>query len=93
MAAAQTRIRDVQHRLKAIESQARATMHLKTAEADLKMQALRSLGETAVADAKTGIKRRIAEAQADSRTRSKKLSQAFALAKEAIGPGAGGPAP
>ena len=93
IAAAETRIREVKHQLEAIESRARATMDLKKAETDLKVQALRSLGETAAPDAKTRIKRRIAEAQADFRVRSKKLSQALALAKEAIGPGAGGSAP
>jgi hypothetical protein len=61
---------DVKQRLRAVQEQARAAIDLKTAEADLKVKALRAQAETAAKQTKSRIERRISETQADFKVRA-----------------------
>jgi uncharacterized membrane protein len=83
--AIQDNMLDVKQRLRAVQEQARVAIDLKTAEADVKMKALRAQAETAAKQAKTRIERRISETQADFKVRAQKLNQAWSLAKKAVG--------
>jgi hypothetical protein len=69
----------VKQQLSAIQERAKAAIELKNEEAEVKLNALRAQAETAAQDAKVKIKKRIADAQADFETRSKKLNQAWDL--------------
>ena len=60
---------------------------MKGAETDLKAKALLRQAETVGAEAKAQIRKRIADAQADLERRSKKLNEAWTLARPAIDPG------
>lgn len=77
---------DVKQRLKAIQDRARVAIDLKKAETDLKVKALLQQAETAAEEAKSEVRKRISDAQTDFEMRSKKLSQAWGLAKEALAP-------
>jgi hypothetical protein len=77
----QKSIVDVRQQLKMVRDRAKAAIDLKTAEANLKMKALRAQAEAAASETKTRIERRISEAQADFEMRTQKLNQARALAK------------
>ncbi len=77
---------DVKQRLKAILDRTRAAIDLKKAETDLKIKALRAQADTAAKETSARLEKRISEAQADYEQRSKKLNQAWTLAKEALAP-------
>ena len=79
--------RDVKRQLGAIRDQAKAAIDLKRVETDLKVKALLRQAETAGAEAKARISKRIADAQVDLERRSKKLNEALILARQAIDPG------
>ena len=61
-------------------------IELTKTEPELKLKALRAQAETAAQDTKAQIKKRIADAQSDFETRSKKLNEAWDLAKQALAP-------
>jgi len=82
----QANIMDVRQRLKAIQDRAKTAIDLKRAETDLKVKTLRAQAETAAKDTKARIERRISDVQADFKERARKLRQARALAREALGP-------
>lgn len=84
--ALEKRIQDVQHQLEKAGDRAKAVIDQRKAETDLKVNTLVDQAATATQDAKARIKSRIADAKADLEVRSKKLNQAWALAKEAIAP-------
>ena len=65
-------------------SQAKARLDQAKAETDAKVKALQDQAKTASNMAKARIDRRIAAAKADFEVRSKKLSQAWTLTKEAL---------
>jgi uncharacterized membrane protein len=77
---------DVKQRLKAIQDRAKTTIDLKKAETDLKVKALLEQAETAAEEAKSQVRKRISDAQTDFEMRSKKLNQAWSLAKKALAP-------
>jgi len=65
-------------------SQAKARLDQAKAETDAKVKALQDQAKTASSMAKARIDGRIAAAKADFEVRSKKLSQAWTLTKEAL---------
>jgi len=81
--------RNVKRQLDAIRDQAKTAIDLKRAETDLKVKALLRQAETAGAEAKGQIRRRISDAQLDFERRSKKLNEAWTLVRQAIDPGSG----
>jgi uncharacterized membrane protein len=84
--AIQDNMLDVKQRLRAVKHRTELAIDLKKAEADLKMKALRAQADTAASETKAWIERRISETQADYEKRSKKLNEAWTLAKEALAP-------
>ena len=74
--ALQKSIRDVKQRLEAIRDRAKAEIDRRKVETDLKLKVLRGQAQTAAADARTRIKKRIADAEADFEMRQKRLAQA-----------------
>jgi hypothetical protein len=83
-AAIQKDIERVKAQIKAPQDQAKARLDQAKAETDARVKALQDQAKTATGLAKARIEKRIAEAKADFETRSKKLNQAWALAKEAL---------
>ena len=81
----QRSIADVKQQLKALGDRAKAAIHSKKAESDLKLQALRAQVEAAGSEAKARIEKHISDAEADFVTRTQKLNRAVALAKEGLG--------
>jgi uncharacterized membrane protein len=77
-------VADVKQQLRTIQDRAKAAIELKTAETELKLKALRAQEEVAGQDTKAQIKKRVADAQADLEIRSKKLNEAWDLAKQAL---------
>ena len=77
---------DIRQQLKSLQDRARAAIDLKKAETDLRMRALRAQAETAAKEARARIESRISETHADFEQRVHKLNQAWALAKQALGP-------
>ena len=83
-AAVQKDIEAVKKQIKVVQEQAKARLDQAKAETDAKVKALQDQAKTAHAMSKARIEKRIAVAKADFDTRSKKLSQAWALTKEAL---------
>jgi len=83
-AAIQQDIERVKKQIKAIQEQAKARLDEARAETDARVKALQDQAEAATGRAKAQIEKRIADAQADFEVRSKKLSQAWALTREAL---------
>ena len=76
-------IESTQQQLKATQDRAKARMDLTKAELELKTKALEDQGKIAGDRFKSRIEKRMAEARADFDMRSKKLSEAWALAARA----------
>lgn len=85
-AAIQRDIESVKNQIKAIQEQAKAHLDQAKAETEARVQALRDQAKAATGRAETQIYKRIVDAQQDFQVRSKKLSQAWALTKEALAP-------
>jgi uncharacterized membrane protein len=83
-AAIQKDIDRVRAQIKATQDQAKARLDQAKAETEARVKALQDQAKTASGLARARIDKRIAEAKADFETRSKKLSQAWALTKEAL---------
>ena len=83
-AAIQRDIERLKTQIKATQDLAKARLDQAKAEADAKVKALQDQAKTATGMAKARIEKRIALAKADFETRSRKLSQAWALTKEAL---------
>ena len=83
-AAIQKDIETVKKQIKVVQDQAKARLDQAKAETDAKVKALQDQAKTASSMAKARIDRRIAAAKADFEVRSKKLSQAWTLTKEAL---------
>jgi uncharacterized membrane protein len=83
-AAIQKDIESVKKQIKVMQDQAKARLDLAQAETDAKVKALQDQAKAASGMAKARIEKRIAVAKADFEVRSKKLSQAWSLAKEAL---------
>jgi len=83
-AAIQKDIERVKTQIKATRDQAKARLDQAKAETDARVKALQEQAKTATGLAKARIEKRIADAKADFEVRSKKLSQAWALTKEAL---------
>lgn len=79
--AIQDRIKALRQQLEAIRARAQAEIDRKQVVTDLKVEALRDQADTAASDAKLRLRRRVAEAQAYFKARSKKLHQARGSAK------------
>jgi uncharacterized membrane protein len=83
-AAIQKDIERVKTQIKVMQDQAKARLDQAKAENDAKVKALQDQAKAASGMAKARIEKRIAAAGADFEARSKKLSQAWALTKEAL---------
>jgi uncharacterized membrane protein len=83
-AAIQKDIEAVKKQIKVVQDQAKARLDQAKAETDAKVNALQDQAKVASGMAKARIEKRIAAAKADFETRSKKLSQAWTLTKEAL---------
>ncbi len=83
-AAIQKDIEHVKKQIKVMQDQAKARLDQAKAETDAKVKALEDQAKGATGMAKARIEKRIAAAKADFEVRSKKLSQAWALTKEAL---------
>jgi uncharacterized membrane protein len=83
-AAIQKDIDAVKKQLKVLQDQAQARLDEAKAETEAKLAALQAQAKDANARAKARIEKRIAETKADLAARSKKLNQAWGLAKEAL---------
>ena len=83
-AAIQKDIDRVKTQIKATQDQAKARLDQAKAETDARVKALQDQAEAASGRAKARVERRIAETKADFETRSRKLSQAWSLTKEAL---------
>jgi uncharacterized membrane protein len=83
-AAIQQDIERVKKQIRAMQEQAAARLEQAKAETEARVQALEDQAEAATGRAKARIERRIADAKADFEARSKKLSQAWALTREAL---------
>ena len=83
-AAIQKDIDAVKKQIRVVQEQAKARLDLAKAETDAKINALQDQAKAASGMAKARIDKRIAAAKADFDTRSKKLSQAWTLTKEAL---------
>lgn len=82
--AIQKDIERLKTQIKATQDLAKARLDQAKAETDAKVRALQDQAKTATGMAKARIEKRIAAAKADFDTRSKKLSQAWTLTKEAL---------
>jgi uncharacterized membrane protein len=78
------RMAGTKQQLAAIQDRAKVGIAGKKAEMDLKVRTLLAQAETAAAAARSQIETRIEEAKADFEIRSKKLNQAWSLAKRAL---------
>ena len=83
-AAIQKDIDAVNKQLKALQDQAQARLDEAKADMEAKLTALQDQAKDASGRAKARIEKRIAETKADFAVRSKKLNQAWGLAKEAV---------
>jgi uncharacterized membrane protein len=83
-AAIQQDIERTKKQIKAVQEQAKARLDQAKAETEARVKALQDQAKAATGRAKARIEKRIAAAQADLEVRSKKLSQAWALTKEAL---------
>ena len=83
-AAIQKNIEQVKKQIKATQEQAKARLDQAKAELDARVKALQDQAKGASDRARARIDKRIAEAKADFEVRSKKLSQAWTLTKEAL---------
>jgi uncharacterized membrane protein len=83
-AAIQKDIERVKTQMKATQDQAKARLDQAKAETEARVKALQEQAKVATGRMKARIEKRIADANADFQTRSKKLSQAWTLTKEAL---------
>lgn len=83
-AAIQKDIERVKAQIKATQDQAKARLDQAKAETEARVKALQDQAKTATGLAKARIEKRISAAKADFEIRSKKLSQAWELTKEAL---------
>lgn len=83
-AAIQNDIERTKRQIEATQDQARAGLEQARAEMSARINTLQDQAEKAGAQAKARIEKRIADVRADFEVRSKKLSQALKLAKEAL---------
>jgi uncharacterized membrane protein len=83
-AAIQKNIEQVKKQIKATQEQAKVRLDQAKAELDARVKALQDQAKGASDRARARIEKRIAEAKADFEVRSKKLSQAWTLTKEAL---------
>jgi uncharacterized membrane protein len=83
-AAVQKDVDRVKTQIKAMQDQAKTRLDQAKAETDARLKALQDQAKTAKGLAKARIEKRIAQAKADFEARSKKLSQAWTLTKEAL---------
>ena len=83
-AAIQKDIERVKKQIKVLQDQAKTRLDQAKAETDAKVKALQDQATAAHGMAKARIEKRIAAAKADFEVRSKKLSQAWTLTKEAL---------
>lgn len=83
-AAIQQDIERVKTQIKATQDHAKARLDQAKAETEARVKALQDQAKAATGMAKARIEKRIADAKADFETRSKKLSQAWTLTKEAL---------
>ncbi|TMJ01578.1 MAG: DUF1269 domain-containing protein [Alphaproteobacteria bacterium] len=83
-AAIQKDIERVKTQIKTTRDQAKARLDQAKAETEARVKALQEQAKTATGLAKARIEKRIADAKADFDRRSQKLSQAWALTKEAL---------
>jgi uncharacterized membrane protein len=77
-------IEAVKKQIKASQDQAKARLDQAKAETEARIKALQDQAKAATGLAKARIEKRMADAKADFETRSTKLSQAWALTKEAL---------
>jgi uncharacterized membrane protein len=82
--AIQKDIERVKTQIKATQDQAKARLDQAKAETEARVKALQDQAKAATGLAKARIEKRIAAVKADFETRSKKLSQAWTLTKEAL---------
>ena len=82
--AIQKDIERVKTQIKATQDHAKARLDQAKAETEARVKALQDQAKTATGLAKARIEKRIADAKADFDRRSKKLSQAWTLTKEAL---------
>lgn len=83
-AAIQKDIESVKKQIKVMQDQAKARLDQTKAETDAKVKALQDQAKAATGMAKARIEKRIAAVKADFEARSRKLSQAWTLTKEAL---------
>lgn len=83
-AAIQKDIESVKQQIKATQDRAKAKLDQAKAETEAKVKALQDQAKGASDRAKTRIEKRIADVKTDFERRSKKLSQAWSLTKEAL---------
>jgi uncharacterized membrane protein len=83
-AAIQKDVERVKTQIKATQDQAKARLDQAKAETEARVKALQDQAKAATGMARTRIEKRIADAKADFEMRSRKLSQAWALTKEAL---------
>jgi uncharacterized membrane protein len=83
-AAIQQDIARVKKQIEAIQGQAKARLNQVKAESEAHVKSLHDQARAATGRTKTRIEKRIADAQAELEMRSKKLSKAWALTKEAF---------
>ena len=83
-AAIQKDIEQVKKQIKGAQDQAKTRLDQAKAETEARVKALQDQAKTATGLAKARIEKRIADAKADFEARSKKLSQAWTVAKEAL---------
>lgn len=83
-AAIQKDIERVKLQIKATQDQAKARLDQAKAETEARVKALQDQAMNVTGLAKARIEKRIADVKADLEVRSKKLSQAWALTKEAL---------
>lgn len=83
-AAIQKDIDRVKAQIKAVQDQAKARLDQAKADTDARVKALQDQAKNATGLAKSRIEKRIAATKADFEARSKKLSQAWQLTKEAL---------
>jgi hypothetical protein len=83
-AAIQKDIDRMKSQIKATQDRAKARLDQAKAETDARLKALQDQAKAASGRAKARIEARMAEAKADFEMRSRKLSQAWTLTKEAL---------
>jgi len=83
-AAIQNEIEQTKRQIKATQGQAAVSLEQAQAEMTARIKTLQDQAKQASAQAKARIEKRIADVRADFELRSKKLSQALKLAKEAL---------